>query len=381
MAFSWVACKAKTGEVITEMPNLEIDMVRQSIGRYETSTATLPVDTKHAPNQWPRAVLEGASFFVLLWEAPDPSGEVISVPVWGALVTQSTPDQTDVVQITLATLESYLDRQYINSAKTYTNVDQNTIASDLITSFVGASVGGIPIRVQVVGGAGKVRTHVYADQDDKTVYSALQDLSGENGGPEWFIGWEHQTSPERYTPVFYVGSRVGTAAMAGMSPNAAFDMPGPVTAFQLTRDFSDGKGANVVMAYSSGQGSVRPQSPPQTFTDPERPKFEYRWTPSTSIIDVGTLTGYAAAAVAQMKAGAIALTMSANALDKGCPQLGVDWFLGDDVAFNIGGIVGGVDTVPSVPGGLNGTARAIGYTLTLADPPILTPVLAGAAII
>lgn len=379
MGYSWVACKAKTGEVIVDLPNLTVDAVRQTIGRYESVTAALPIDTEHAPDQWERAILDGGSWLVLLSETVDASGVVQATPVWGGLVTVTQPDETDVVPITLSTLEAYLDRQYISSTKTYVQVGQNDIAADLIASFVDDAVGGIPVRVQyATAGAGVLRDRTYMDQDDKTVYSALIDLMNVVGGPEWYIGWEHLTAPERYTPVFYVGDRIGSAAPVGMSPSVTFDMPGPVKSVQLTRDFSNGKGANVVMAYSSGQGTTRPQSAPQVFSDPHRPKYEYRWTPSTSILDTNTLVGWAQAKLADQQNGSKALVISAVASDPACPKLGTEWFLGDDIGFNIGGLdKNGNDRVPAFRGGFVGTARAIGYQLTLSNTPILTPILAG----
>jgi hypothetical protein len=212
---------------------------------------------------------------------------------------------------------------------------------------------------------------------DKTVYSALQDLMGVQGGPEWYVGWEWQTSPERITPVLYVGDRIGTAVTPGMGANATFEMPGPVSSFHMFEDFSNGKGANTIMAVSSGQGTSRPQSTLAIFADPNRPTVEFRWTPSTSISDTATLNAYANAALNQIEQGSVTLSMSAAVADPGCPQLGVDWALGDDIGYSIGGLDGnGNDTVPAFPGGISGTGRAIGYTLTLSETSMITPVLA-----
>jgi hypothetical protein len=217
----------------------------------------------------------------------------------------------------------------------------------------------------------------YTDQADKTVYSALQDLMGVQGGPEWYVGWEWQTNPERLTPVLYVGDRIGVAAAAGMQPNAWFEMPGPVKSFQMVEDFTDSHGANAVMAVSSGVGTSRPQSTLQVFADPQRPTIEFRWTPSTSITDTTTLNTYAVQALSQLQQGSVTLSMDAVASDPACPQLGVDWNLGDDIGYRIGGLdANGVDTVPAFPGGISGTARAIGYTLDVTETPVLTPVLA-----
>lgn len=381
MPYSWVSCDLETGNVLADLPDLAVDSVKQTVGRYETASATLPLPT--APENWVRATMEGATVMVLLWQPLDTNGGFAGqpIPVWGGMVVKHTRDETDVISLSLATLEYYMDARF-TGAKTYTATGQNSIVSDLVTTRIGAGVnGGLPIRVQVVtAGAGTARDRTYLDQDDKTVYSALTDLMSVQGGPEWYIGWEHQASPERYTPVFYVGDRIGTPVGAGMSPNATFEMPGPVMSFQMVRDFSTGKGANSVVATSSGQGTTRPQSPASVYVDPVRPTFEYRWTPSTSILNVATLVSWASKAITQLDTGTITLALSAMA--DFAPALGSDWFLGDDIGYNIGGIdQNGDDLVPAFPGGISGVGRAIGYEFTLTETPVITPVLYGGSII
>jgi hypothetical protein len=318
----------------------------------------------------------GAAIVLL---ADNPNDSTHGIPVWGAHINRRTRDESDIVQLSFATPEAYFDRRFVGNSP-FTNVGQNTIVQTLVNNYVAAGpAGGLPIRVQIVtAGAGTLRTRTeYTDQADKTVYSALQDLMGVQGGPEWYVGWEWQTNPERLTPVLYVGDRIGVAAAAGMQPNAWFEMPGPVKSFQMVEDFTDGKGANAIMAVSSGVGTSRPQSTLQVFADPNRPTIEFRWTPSTSITDVTTLNTYAVQALSQIQQGSITLSMDAVATDPACPQLGADWGLGDDIGYRIGGMdANGLDTVPAFPGGISGTARAIGYTLDVTETPILTPVLA-----
>lgn len=375
-AYNWVAVSALTGNVVGDVPNLYVtgSPITQTIGRYETATAQIPISADAAPAGWSDWLIEGSVNLILLADG---------APVWGAMVVDVVPDHTDTLTIALATMEAYFDRRFVGN-QTYTATGQNDIVSSLITNYVAAGVnGGIPIRVQyVTAGSGTPRDRTYADQDDKTVYSALTDLMGVQGGPEWFVGWEHQTGPERYTPVLYVGDRIGTAAASGMQPNAWFEMPGAVNSFSFERDYTAGKGANSVVATSSGQGTTRPQSGPQVVSDPNRPTFEYRFTPSTSIIDTSTLTAWASSAVAQMSRGVRTLKLTAVATDPACPQLGSDWGLGDDIGYKIGGLdANGLDTVPAFPGGISGVARAISYQLDIDGPtPIITPVLVGPAI-
>ncbi|MGV8912247.1 MAG: hypothetical protein ACOH14_06465 [Rhodoglobus sp.] len=365
--FSWIAVSATTGEPIADLPLLVVEKVKQSLGRYESAPATLPLP--QAPENWDRATLQGATNMILLQDNPyDPAH---GIPIWGGMVTLRTLSEGDTIPMTLATLEAYLDRRYVGD-ESFVQVGQNDIINTLITNYVAAgSNGGIPIRVEyVTSGAGKLRDREYKDQEDKTVYSALTDLAGILGGPEWTVGWEWQHSPERLTPVFYVGDRIGSAAQVGLGPAATFELPGSVSLLEMPQDYSNGKGANDVIATSSGQGDVRPQSPRQVIADPLRPTFEARFTPSTSITKIETLTDYAQTAVAALVDGTSSVSLSA-VVGKGTPRLGVDWRIGDDVGFHID------SSVPAFPLGKAGVARAIGWELDLGATQSMTPILAG----
>ncbi|MGN6200026.1 hypothetical protein [Humibacter sp.] len=387
MAYQWVATRLTTGEQICDLNDLIVDEVADTIGRYEMVNAYLPIST--APPEWERATMEGATAYWLLKDNPGGGQPLI---IWGGYIVTEQRDETDLVTLSLSTFPGYLDARSTGT-RNYTATDQNLIVSDLIENCVATGPnGGIPIRVEIVTpDSVTTRDHSYADQDDKTVYSALQDAMNWQGGPEWWIGgeWDGQL----IKPVLYVGDRLGTAA-GTLAPNAVFDMPGNCTSFKRVRSFGSGKGANAVMAYSSGQGDTRPQSPVQYAADPERPTFEYRWTPSTSILDIGTLTGDAQAALANMQNGARSLSMVAAADQPETPDYLVDWVLGDDVGYAIGtpsrwrdtftgsftddfGVPNYVGTVPAFPNGFEGTARVIGMKLTLGNTRTLTPVLAG----
>jgi hypothetical protein len=370
--YSWVAVEARTGLVIADLPDLDVDKVSDSISRYETAQGSLPLPT--APENWVRATVHGGVCMILTFDQDDGS---TPVPVWGGIVSQRERSESDLIPVSMATLPLYFDRQFVKG-KTYTQVGQNLIVKDLIESYVRAGAnGGVPIRVQIVGGnPGTLRDRTYDDADDKTVYSVLQELTDVIGGPEWYVGWEWLHNPERITPVLYVGDRVGVAAPSGLSPAASFEMPGPVRSFTLTEDFTSGRGANDVMAVSSASADVRPQSDHVVTADPERPTFEYRFTPSTSITSIDTLNGHARSKAASMTGGATSVSLTAVTQD--APRLGVDWGLGDDVGYVIGGKDRyGKETVPSVPGGLTGTARAIGWEMSFGDVDLVTPILMG----
>ncbi|HZL80354.1 MAG TPA: hypothetical protein VFC06_00180, partial [Demequina sp.] len=252
----------------------------------------------------------------------------------------------------------------------------------------------------------------YLRADRKTVYSALTELSACLGGPEWTAEWEWQHSPERITPVFYVGDRVGRAVTPGLAPTATFQAPGCIIDAVMVEDYSAGKGANSVIAYSSAAAGVVPTSLAQVAPDDGRPTFETDIQPSTSITDIATLTGHAQSALASLAPGGSALAMSANVST--APPLGSAWVLGDDVGYIIGGLEvdihkhlvdvygdiwwpddiwhdhwgvvtgqqmvlvnpDGRESVPAFPGGISGVMRSIGWELTLDGVQVVTPILA-----
>ena len=404
MGLQWISTEIRTGRVIADLPDLAGSgggdlTVAVQMGNYQSCAVNLPLPT--APENWQRAVKEGAAVLNLLQDGN---------PIWGGYVSREGRSAGNEIELSLVTLEGYLDSIYVGD-ETFTGVGQNDIATALVNKYAldGVLGNGLPIRVVVTsGGSGTIRTRNYLDTDNKTLYSILQDLAGVDGGIEWTIGWEHLSSPERYTPIFYVGTRLGNAVTPGLVPAATFEMPGPVTDFTYSIDYGAGKGATIVKAYSSGQGTTQPQSAVQSVVDPDRARFEYRWTPSTSITDVATLSSHAASKLAQISAGTITVSLSASAAD--APQLFTDWNTGDDIGYSIGGLAfdptvryiadifidtftdvfgasgtvlvnpNGRDTVPAFPGGKTGVARAIGWMLTLSNTPIVTPVLAGSSL-
>ena len=373
MAYSWIAAALRDGHVIAPLPNLTCEKVGVRICNYQTATGSLPVGgvgVDAPPVDWLLATLHGGAVLVLV---DDPGDGTLPVPVWGGYVTKRTRTTGDTVALSVSTLEAYLDARYVGDV-TFTATDQNTIVSSLVGSYV--NDGTIDIRVQVVGAAGVARDKTYKSTDNKSVLSALTELAGVIGGPEWTIGWEWQHSPERLTPVLYVGTRLGTAATSGLMPSATFEVPGSIISAQYDEDYSAGRGANSVIASSSASTTTQPSSPPQTYTDPSRPTFEYRFTPSTSISDTATLTAHAQSALAQMEQGSRSLIMTAAV--EAAPRLGRDWTLGDDIGYVIGGLDQyGKDTVPAFPGGVGGVARALGWDLTISGMQTVTPILGG----
>jgi len=357
MALSWISVNSNTGAVIADLPNLRVDgALKQTLMRYESQTASLPTwdpaGDDGPPLNWLSATRPGATFLVALSEPEE--NEPRGLPLWGGMVIRRNRIPGAGVKMSLVTAEGYLDRIYVGTIGM--NFEQNRIVKYLVQQYVQdgySPLRGLPLRVQIVGGDGVVRDRNYLDSSDKTLYSVLTDLSGVIGGPEWTITWEW-VDEQKLGLVLTVGDRIGSPPPAGLNPNAQFYLPGSVTDAELVEGYGADEGANDVMAVSSGTEDARPQSPHQTVTTDLRPRFEYRWTPSTSITDIDTLTAHAQRALASMKDGSLALTLTANREE--APKLGRDWFIGDDIGFSI--------DAPEFPEGLVGTARCVGWELT-----------------
>jgi hypothetical protein len=358
VGYTWAAVSIVDGQRIAELPFLECDTTSVELGRYTTTTAKLPLP--NAPENWKAATRPGAAVLVQIDEATN-------VPVWGGMITRTPLDAGSEIEISLASFEAYFDRRYVGDLA-YSQVGQNAIVNDLVNKFAKAGNGvnpGVPIRVEVVGGDTILRDRTYLDADNKSLYAVLTELSGVINGPEWTVYWESSPDQSKITPVLRVGDRIGNAVSPGLGPNAVFYIPGNSSAFSQDNDYSAAEGANDVMAYSTANGDEAPQSVHVQTSDPGRVVFEYRWTPSTSITDTDTLAEHAQKRAAQMIDGSNAIALSAPT--SVAPRLGTDWNVGDDIGYEI--------RVPSFPGGLSGTTRAVGWELKTGDVDTVTPIL------
>ena len=364
--YTWLATEILTGRIIADLTDLEVNSVSRTLMKYDSTQGDLPLPT--APENWQRATLGKATCLHLV------DGDV---PVWGGMVIERVRSSADTVSVNVATIESYFTDRYVGDV-TYDKVGQNEIVRDLVERFAAqGSNGGIPIRVVVLDGPGTRRDRTYTDRSGKTLYSALRELAGVQGGPEWTVEWEWLHDPERIVPVLYVGTRVGVAPGEGLLPAAVFEMPGSVQEASNTESYKTGSGANDVMAYSTADGDEQPQSQHVVTPDPDRPTIEFRWSPSSSITELSTLDSHAKARSVEMNRGSS--VMSLASVTNGAPRLGRDWSLGDDIGYVIGGTAddgdGEYETVPAFLGGLTGIARAIGWKLDLGSVDIITPVL------
>jgi hypothetical protein len=351
----WVGCDLVSGQIVEELPGLVPGGTLQNVlGTYTSASFTLPLPG--APTDWEAATEPGRAMLVAVLGGR---------PVWAGIVLPRNGGTKPTLDLACVSLEGYLDHRYV-ADHTWTGQDEaSVIAAGLLADANDTEGVGFDLDAPATG---TLRDRTYKDQDDKTVYSALRELMGVEDGPEWTVvlDWTDDTRTA-VAKTLRVRKRLGTAAPLDL-PAARFDTQGGSSAsYTFGEDYSSGRGGNHVMAVSSGEGDVRPQSAPardEALFAAGWARWEYRYTPSTSITEQGTLDAHARATLAVMGRGAKMLQITARA--DADPLLGTDWQAGDDIGFDLVG--------HRHPDGLSGIGRCIGWEL---DPKagLVTPIL------
>lgn len=350
---TWLACDLVTGAKIEELPDLKPEGSLASVlSTINSVRFSLPIPQSDSDRDWRAATIPRRTMIV-----PVLGGQPLEA--YAVLVRDSGSGPT--ISLSCASLECYLDRRYVGD-HAWTGVDEATIMADL---FADAAVEGIGFVVDAPL-VGQLHDDSYFDTDDKTVFAAARERMARQTGLEWAIvvGWA-DANQTTISKTIRVRPRIGNAST---TPSALYESLGQSgTTYRLIEDYSSGKGANHIVATSSGQGDARPQSAPardEVQISEGTPRWEYRFSPSTSINVQATLDGHAAAALPFMHAGAQALAITGRADAE--PLLGRDWFLGDDLGYELTG--------PAHPDGLRGVARAYGWEFSQTDETI-TPLL------
>ncbi|MDG4796222.1 alkaline phosphatase D family protein [Micromonospora sp. WMMD1082] len=342
----WLGCDLVTGRVIVELPDVT-GRVSRILGGYTTTSLSMPIPVGGPAALGPAAL-----------EATQPGTTMIvcvvnDVPEWGGMVVGRQGGTAGRLELSCVTLEGYLDRRYVRD-HAWAQQDEAVIVAGLVAD---AQVDGIGLAVDAPL-TGTLRDRTYHSDEDATVHSRLRELMAVAGGPEWTIDldWTDSTRTA-VSKILRLRPRIGAASTSpdavwtsGWSSQGASD-----ARYTLVEDYSDGRGANHVTATSSGEGDARPQSTPAADLLPGWPRYERRYTPSTSISDVGTLNAHAAAELALRRDGA--LTWQIDARWDAYPRLGVDWRLGDDVGWELRG--------HRHPDGVTGAGRVIGWELDI----------------
>ena len=379
MTYSWLACRATDGRVIAELPGLTVEQVGATLCDWWTGSATLRLDDA-TTGEWRRATAPWASYLVCLDEG-SPGRPALEHPIWGGWITSRQTSGADQVSLGIASWEAYLARRFVRDL-VYPDSEQCGLLAHMVGQCVTAPIPSAPIppALLVEHVSGSITRHrEYEQASQKTVASVMQELSGVEQGPEWTVTWRHLSGPERYLPVLTIRDRIGAAKPEGMpSPASVLTMPGAVTQFSVVEDWTEGKGATAVTATSTAEGDTLPMSAGQGYTDPGRPTLGDRHTPSSAIPDIGTPRSHAARALAVMRDGAVAITLTAAA--EAAPRLGLDWGLGDDIGWSLAArSVSPGRRIPGDPASgwipVEGVGRAIGWEASLSGVETVTPIL------
>lgn len=348
----WYGCDLVTGQVIAPLHDLSGPASRE-LGEATTTGLTLPI-----PRSGP-----GRARMPLIGQATQPRRalivlEVNRVPAWGGIVVGRAGGTGATLDLSCVSVEGYLDHRYVGS-HTFVNADEAAIVRAVMEE---ANHEGIGFVVDAPD-TGRSLSRTYLDQFDKTVLDVLKELMQDDGGAEFTVDleWEDD-SRRRVVKVFRLRRRIGRSASSPTAvfrttSRSAFSSRGSSEArYVLDEDHSGGNGANHVVATSSGQGEDRPQSDPARAVDrlaDGEPRWESRVSPSESILDTTDLDSYARSELRRVLNGTN--TWGIQARWNTYPRLGVDWRIGDDIAWRVVG--------HRHPEGARGQGRCIGWEL------------------
>jgi hypothetical protein len=353
---TWLACNAVNGTVIDELPDLTGSFGRVLCEHTSTNLTTPIGSPGRNIDQIVAATHPGRTMIVPI---------VNDIPAGAGWILPRELGTDPYCQLGVVSLEGYWLRRTIND---HNFVDQDigsVIAGSLIAD--GESKDGIGQGMGFLVDAvptGVIASREYFAKSRKHIFPALDELSMSPGGPEFTVDVEwSDTSQTRIDKIARLKPRIGAQAdlpvIFEVTANSIFESKSSAEArYKYLEDWSSGKAGNWMRAYSSGQGEDQPESQPvidlAALAD-GWPIIEHYFQPGTDITDPLILDGHAQAEYDRIHAGTTIwrLTTRWDAY----PMLGVDWYLGDDVAWVVKG--------SGHPTGVMGQGRVIGWTLDL----------------
>lgn len=343
--FQFLSVSLIDGTVLAEFPDLDVSKLSYRFEEVTSETATLP--WRNIPSNWNEATLPYGVAILLVRD---------STVWWGGIVVKRARTfQGDGLSLTLATVEHYFDSVFVKD-RSYSDREQTWIASDLVTDTLMDHRFLLDIET---ASSGIKRDRTYEGSSDKTLLSALQELSNVQNGPEWCTSWHVRDG--LYVPVLTIADRIGS-----VEPVTTFD-ESVMTSFEVVEDYTNGYGANMVVAVGSTSGEDQLRSDAMVADQSCRPVVEYVVRPSSSIVRKETLDAHASAALAQLQDGTntINMTLSLTA----APVVYEEWKPGDVIAWSV------TDDNVRFDGFDHGRARIVGYDIDFSGVWTITPTL------
>nr|UVX95739.1 MAG: hypothetical protein [Bacteriophage sp.] len=343
--FQFLAVSLTSGIVLAEFPDLQV--TKLSYRFEEVTSETVLIPWRNIPSNWGEATVPYGTAILLV------RGSTV---LWGGIVVKRERTlQGSGLTLTVATVEHYLDSVYVKD-HVYSNRDQCEIVKDLVlTTLEGhrfmISVEMSPSRIR--------RDRTYEADSDKTLLSAIQELSNVQDGPEWCTSWRDNGGV--YLPVLTVADRIGSA-----TPVTTFD-ESVMTSFRVLEDYTASYGANVVWAVGSTTGETRLRSDVMVAEQSYRPVIEHVVNASSSIMRKETLDGHASSALQQLRDGTNTVDMTLSLMT--APIVYEAWKPGDVVEWLV------ADDDGRLAGFDHGEARVVGYDLDFSGVWTITPVL------
>lgn len=343
--FQFLAVSLASGTVLAEFPNLQISKLSYRFEEVTSETVTLP--WLNIPSNWDEATIP---YGVAILLVRDPT------VLWGGIVVKRERTlQGGGLTLTLATVEHYLDSVYVKD-HTYSGWEQTQIASDLVTSTLENHRFMLDVET---ASSGIHRDRTYAESSDKTLLSALQELSNVEDGPEWCTSWHARDG--KYVPLLTIADRIGS-----VTPVTTFD-ESVMTSFRVLEDYTSGYGANMVVAVGDATGETQLRSDVMVAEQSYRPVVEHVIRPSSSITRKETLNAHASSALRQLQDGTNTVDMTLSLMT--APIIYEEWKPGDVVAWTV------TDDSGRFAGFDHSEARVVGYDIDFSGVETITPVL------
>jgi hypothetical protein len=353
--YRYWACDLRTGGKLAELPLKPSGPLPERIS--DVSTAAFTCDQAALPKgaDFDGYTTPGRTVIVVEREY---EGDNTSDILWAGIVTNRVGGDIADATLNCATPAAYYGRRQVGT-RTYlgTGGDTDTkVITDLLTD---AAPEGIPLTLDVA--CPQLRAVRYLDRERRTVLACLKDLADMDGGPEWTVTTRWTTTARQAISfVFQARPRLGWAG----APNARFDYPGSIRTYTVTDDFTEGHGANHIIGINNNGAAGSTPARDNTALGQGWPRWE-EVVQKSGELNTLDLAGVAKAALTKRARGQSTTDLAVDATL--APQLGRDWFIGDNIAFIVYGPDAPGAPPPSFkhPAGRSETIRVIGYALDI----------------
>lgn len=333
------------GVELGELQNIQCNSV--SVSMLEAETTSFKIPYNNLPSDWTDSLQPYKSVILMI-------DDTTNVAYYGGFITKRTRKQSDAcIQLDCTDVLGYLKRVYVPTLS-YSQISQTLLLQDVIQQSLRYST--VPITVSADESPVK-RDRTINEADNKTVFDIIDSFNGLDGGTELSHSWEYDVTSSTWKCIIRISDHIGQSTPIILDGRMFSD-------FQMIEDYTTGYGGNSVLAYSTS-GNTQLESSWHSSRFWGRPLLQYRWSPSSSIVNVDTLNSYAAQKLHDIELGTTTYSFSCPyAL---MPPLGVVWSLGDSMRFTLHSTqFKDITTV---------TARAVGYTMSFNNAWTITPLL------